>query len=736
MAIILQDFIQWSPNQNKNVGNYVKPTSKALFNVVSLNLIELSEQNLWNNLKNGDKVFFTTDDVLPTSLIGEYYVRKSVSPRISLHSTRENAINNILPFNFSDNGRGNNYININFDFILKCTFKGETGNFEPVWNRNINTLVLDGTCEWKILNPLYVELNALEMLPEARQKEDAFIKISDLLNHQIAVIDQELKPMVGKYTDYNKLDDKHLYLLLKEFGYEYLADASILDTSKLSTLISYLKLIHFLKGTRKGLQLVLDLLGYDYTDTLWYEKSPKGEPHTFDLDITVPITAVNNTTIGNLNTFLRNYVYPLSTLVIDILPFKLLQTYSGGGGFSDQIYEFDMNFEIPLLGNLDLFNYPYRDGQGLKVTDDSDNANDSFIIQTENDPTATFRYLYSPDSTPIQDLSVNNNDANIINSVIDRGDLFEYEYTDGSGLIISDSSVRNNDSNIISSNTDKRLFDYKYTENTGLIIGDDSLLNNDSNIVSSNIIKEVFNYQYTNGIGLTVTNNLGNAPDSAIILTGDIPQPENLRAWYKLNTDALDYSGNNFNATVFGGSFVGNRLDLGINDYLSIPHSVLNGVTNFTYCGWFDLNAINIDFHSLLSIAISAQPKVLSFVYDPLAKGFRGLFFNQFFSFSINAVSGTYNGQSDFETGEHHVAIARNNNIITLYIDGELRAVADFYPGAISTEINGLIVGQDQDSVGGGFDPNQSLNSKVDNLFFYDIELKQSEIIKLYNKAR
>jgi hypothetical protein len=734
MAIVIQDFIQWQPNKSKVIGNYIKPSSKSIFNVVSLTLIQLDDINLFNNLINGDRVTFTATDRLPSGLVGTYYIRKNISQRVSLHSTQLNAINDILPFNFSDNGVGTNTINVNFNFILKCNNKGDTGLFEPIWNRQVNSLINDSTCEWKLINPLVTDIDPLDLLPEARQKEDAFIKISDLLAHQLAVINNEIKPLTDKYKDYFNFDEKFIYALLKEFGYEYLADASILDTSNLSVLLSYLKLIHFLKGTRQGLQLVLKLLGYDYTEILWYEKIIKGEPHTFDLNLTVPISAVNVTTIGNLNKFLRYYVYPIARVVTDILPFEFMRTIAGGGGFGDQVHEFNMSFEIPIIGNLDLFNFPYQDGQGLKVTDLSDNLNDAFIVQTEIDPTASFRFIYKNQVIPIQDLSINNNDANIITSIIDKKDLFEFAYTDGTGLTISDGSVNNNDSSIISSVVpDFILFDYLYTDGTGLIVSDSSTLNNDSSIISSDVNPTAFNYQYTNGTGLTVTNNNGNVPSSTIISTTDIPQLENLLAWYRLNTNSLDLSGNGNNATVTGGTFSGNRLVLDTNDYLNIPNAVLNGKTDFSYGGWFNLTAVNSICNSLLSLSTSSQFNALTLKYKPSIKGFDGLYNNQGYSFSVPFSTVNYDGQSDFETLEHHVVLTRQANKVSLYIDGELRSNGNFYTGVLSVDVNSLLIGQDQ---GSGLDVNQSLNGSIDNIFFYDIELKQSEVIKWYQKAR
>jgi len=193
MGLVIQNFKAWQPSTSKNLNNYIEPTSKSIFIVVSANFIELNELGLWNNLQTGDLVNLSTDDELPLGLVNSYYIRKDISPRLSLHTSKNNAINNISPFNFINNGIGNHSLSFNFGKILKCTFKGITGTNEPVCNRITNSIVLDGTCEWKVINPLVSEINPLDFLPEARQEETSFQQISELLGHQLALAEQEKK---------------------------------------------------------------------------------------------------------------------------------------------------------------------------------------------------------------------------------------------------------------------------------------------------------------------------------------------------------------------------------------------------------------------------------------------------------------------------------------------------------------------------------------------------------------
>lgn len=81
----------------------------------------------------------------------------------------------------------------------------------------------------------------------------------------------------------------------------------------------------------------------------------------------------------------------------------------------------------------------------------------------------------------------------------------------------------------------------------------------------------------------------------------------------------------------------------------------------------------------------------------------------------------------------HHIAVVRNSgpDHAYLYLDGT------YYGGWAVTksmeplQISGLEIGQDQDSVGGGFDPNQALTGEMDDLHLFDRVLSDAEIAVL-----
>ena len=98
--------------------------------------------------------------------------------------------------------------------------------------------------------------------------------------------------------------------LSQKLGYEYIADVFELTKEEVNQLLSYIALIHALKGSREGLKLVMDLMGLSYHIEEWWEKSPTGVVDTFDLSVDINLSNLNRNTLSRLVTFIKNYVYP------------------------------------------------------------------------------------------------------------------------------------------------------------------------------------------------------------------------------------------------------------------------------------------------------------------------------------------------------------------------------------------------------------------------------------------
>jgi hypothetical protein len=117
-------------------------------------------------------------------------------------------------------------------------------------------------------------------------------------------------------------DTNVMELVIRELGYGYILDILLIpDNSSITRIYIYISLIHYLKGTRKGIELVFTLLDLNYSIEEWWETSNRDEdpalyskaPYTFKLSLK-PRTSVE-ISISALRTFCQNYVYPLMIYV-------------------------------------------------------------------------------------------------------------------------------------------------------------------------------------------------------------------------------------------------------------------------------------------------------------------------------------------------------------------------------------------------------------------------------------
>ncbi len=86
----------------------------------------------------------------------------------------------------------------------------------------------------------------------------------------------------------------------------------------------------------------------------------------------------------------------------------------------------------------------------------------------------------------------------------------------------------------------------------------------------------------------------------------------------------------------------------------------------------------------------------------------------------------------------HHFVVIRNdsNDTISVYLDGSQIGTTQPIPlSKLSVATNGLVVGQEQDSVGGGFDPAQALNGKLDELAIWRRAITADQIATIFAKG-
>lgn len=125
--------------------------------------------------------------------------------------------------------------------------------------------------------------------------------------------------------------------VVSEFGYQYLIDALGMSALDVALIRSFITVIHQLKGSRKGVDLMLDLLNLrEYVQLIeWWEDDPTGETvqemtYRSEVDLR-DRTKFSGNSLQALRLFLRQYVYPLMTdfaLIMNFVDERLKTGYN------------------------------------------------------------------------------------------------------------------------------------------------------------------------------------------------------------------------------------------------------------------------------------------------------------------------------------------------------------------------------------------------------------------------
>lgn len=168
-----------------------------------------------------------------------------------------------------------------------------------------------------------------------------------------------------------------------------------------------------------------------------------------------------------------------------------------------------------------------------------------------------------------------------------------------------------------------------------------------------------------------------------------------------------------------------------LQDGVSLENSTINGLNDFSISFYVQLFGLN-NSNNVLSCANEYQPNEFLIGYNSINK-------TEFNGWHIRVNNTIYSFEFDDQVEDlnwHHVVIQRGGNRATLYIDnhqiGNDIIVDD---KTLNVAENGVIIGQDQDVVAGGFDPKQNLNGALDELRIYDRMLSESEISAIYNSS-
>ena len=212
------------------------------------------------------------------------------------------------------------------------------------------------------------------------------------------------------------------------------------------------------------------------------------------------------------------------------------------------------------------------------------------------------------------------------------------------------------------------------------------------------------------------------------------------RAEYRFDADGwsgdadevVDSSGNSYhgravNATTTAGKIC-NAADFsatGISDYVLLDNSAMDGLSDFTLSIW--TKTAKTGQQGYLSGARARQNNEVLWWFwnstraDPHTLGRNGR------DFTV----------TDFADDTwRHLVWVRQGASNCYYIDGVHAGCSTTRRGALSIDPGGLVVGQEQDSVGGRFASSQALEGLVDELLIFDSALSAADINAIYSNQQ
>ena len=214
-----------------------------------------------------------------------------------------------------------------------------------------------------------------------------------------------------------------------------------------------------------------------------------------------------------------------------------------------------------------------------------------------------------------------------------------------------------------------------------------------------------------------------------------------LIAHYPFNDNARDASGNEYHGILSGpvptwdrfGNEDGAILFSGTDHRIDLPHEVLNGRLDVTVAFW--LKTSKSGAQTIVSGAnqFNDNEYIVFFLNEGLIR------FYSHGRVGSNQVWCDVEIQPIADGTWHHFAVIRNasQGHADFFINGEeyLKRCRHLAYDTLKVEAGGLILGQDQDAFGGGFDSSQVLKGALDDLRIYAGALSATEVQALMRES-
>ncbi len=157
----------------------------------------------------------------------------------------------------------------------------------------------------------------------------------------------------------------------------------------------------------------------------------------------------------------------------------------------------------------------------------------------------------------------------------------------------------------------------------------------------------------------------------------------------------------------------------GTSDFITLPNDLLSGRKNFSLSLWAKTG--DMTRRSIISGANSGSANELLMWFDSGT-----VFAPDIHNSEIAKITTSNIADNDW----HHLVWTRSNSEICLYRDAVLQECANDTSSTMN--IASLILGQEQDNVGGGFDASQAFDGLLDELVVFSAALDSSQISQIY----
>jgi hypothetical protein len=243
--------------------------------------------------------------------------------------------------------------------------------------------------------------------------------------------------------------------------------------------------------------------------------------------------------------------------------------------------------------------------------------------------------------------------------------------------------------------------------------------------IEQDLVSKIYEIESNNSISIIdISNNL----------------PDGLHAYYKLDGNADEHTANGFDGSLAGAehdptgsSDRFNRPNRAFyfdgNDRLKLDHRALDGLSAFSLSIWAKVESFD-KMPVFMSAASNAGANELFFFYTP-SSGNGKIFLQENESAESHNLADTI-GLSSWR----NLTLTRESgaSLAKFYVDGNLEETFSYNSATASMDVvsDGLWLGADQDSVGGGWETDQSFKGWLDEIRIYNRALNANEVDTIY----